>query len=68
MTDRLKGCIVAFTEDVREDDAQALMKAIEQLRGVAGVSRVGVDPGDFVVRTRLKNKLVARLLEIAETL
>ena len=37
MTARVKGCWVAFEQDLREDDAVPLLDAIQQLRGVLAV-------------------------------
>lgn len=38
MTDRFNALTVVLEKDIREDDAQALLSAIGQLRGVLTVS------------------------------
>ncbi len=43
MTDRYAGFVVVLDEDVREDDAQATINAIRQIKGVLGVEPVGAD-------------------------
>lgn len=53
MTDRYKGLMVAFDHDIREDDAQAIIAAIRQLRGVAGVEPSMATGDDLIVRMRL---------------
>lgn len=53
MTDRYKGVIVAFDSDVREDDAQAVITAIRQLRGVADVQAQVAGPVDPISRMRV---------------
>jgi hypothetical protein len=34
MTDRLKGCVVTFDQDLRTDDAEAILNAIRMVKGV----------------------------------
>lgn len=70
MTDRLQGVYVAFDQDVREDDAKALISAIELLQGVCCVRADVRDPTAFVARERARNELreqIAALLWPAET-
>lgn len=43
MTDRFNALTVVLEKDIREDDAQALIAAISQLRGVATVTGNVVD-------------------------
>ena len=38
MTDRVKGCWVAFEKDIRDDDVESLLNAIRHIRHVAAVS------------------------------
>jgi hypothetical protein len=33
MSDRLKGCIVSFDHDIREDDAEFYLNAIRAIKG-----------------------------------
>jgi hypothetical protein len=43
MTDRYAGFLVVLEENAREDDAQAVIAAIRQIRGVLSVEPMGVD-------------------------
>lgn len=38
MTNRVKGCWVAFTMDIRDDDVEGLLNAIRYIKHVAAVS------------------------------
>ena len=66
MTDRLKGCIVAFEKDIREDDARPLLAAIRQLKGVASVSISIAHPDDYINRNTVRYELQRRLLQVLE--
>lgn len=57
MTDRYHSLTVALDKDTRDDDAEALIAAIKQLRGVAGVEGNVVDTADFVHAVRTNNQL-----------
>lgn len=63
MTDRLKGCVVVFTDDFREDDAEPLLNAIRMLKGVASVhvDLDVTDHRDYVARYRVRHELRAKL-------
>lgn len=64
MTDRLKGLTVILSEDVRTDDAENLIKAIQQFRGVASVVPHVVDSSDFLNRERIRLELSRKLFEV----
>lgn len=66
MTDRLKGLIVAFDHDIREDDAQAIITAIRQLRGIASVKPSVADPNDALVRMRLDTEWRKRIYDMLD--
>lgn len=55
MTDRLKGCTVAFERDIRVDDVVPLLDAIRHLRGVADVEPLIADPDDAANRMRINH-------------
>jgi hypothetical protein len=61
MTDRLKGCTVVFESDIREDDAQPFLDAIQQFRGVADVLPLVVTSDDQIARARVRQELVDAL-------
>lgn len=64
MTDRIKGFYVALEENVREDDAEPIMNAVSQLRGVLAVEPLRVESADWVATQRVRNELVTRLFEV----
>lgn len=64
MTDRMKGCVVAFDDDIREDDVQPLLSAIGQLRGVLSVAAVRTDMDDYMNRARVRAELTERLFDV----
>jgi hypothetical protein len=61
MTDRLKGCLVLFDSDIRDDDALPLMDAIRQLRGVASAVSSVCTSDDWMNRERVRQELVERI-------
>lgn len=64
MTDRYHSLTVVLEKDMREDDAQALIAAIAQLRGVLKVSGEVADGGSLMAEQRAKYELRARVLEL----
>lgn len=61
MTDHIKGLTVVFEEDLRKDDAQVIIDAIELIRGVVSVTGVKVVPSDYFQRTRIKHEMAQRM-------
>lgn len=57
MTDRLKGVVVTFETDLRDDDAKAIIDAIKMLRGVDTVSVKVADVSDHMNRMRIRQEL-----------
>ena len=66
MTDRLKGFVVTFAEDIREDDAEALLGLLRLSSWVASVDPLVRQPDDFVVENRLKMRLGDKLLDFVK--
>lgn len=64
MTDRLKGVWVAFEKDIREDDAEPLIAAIKQLRGVLAVESCIADHADWIALERTRRELGQKLIEV----
>ena len=62
MTARVKGCWVAFEQDLREDDAVPLLDAIRQLRGVLAVELEPQTPSDWIAVQRVRRELMDKLL------
>lgn len=66
MTDRLKGCWVAFDRDIRDDDAEPLIAAIQQMRGVLAVEPSIMTPDDWMARERVRRELTDKLYQALE--
>jgi len=64
MTDRYHSLTVALDDDLRVDDAQRLIDAIRQLRGVADVAGNVADVGDWVAERRAQQRLQMRLWDV----
>jgi hypothetical protein len=64
MTDRLKGCWVAFSEDIRVDDAEGLLNAIRYLHGVESVEGSVSTPDDWMARERVRHELIRQLRDV----
>lgn len=64
MTTRLKGVLVTFEEDIREDDAAARVAAIRQIRGVLSVDSVPADIDDHMARTRVRHEMGQKMLDV----
>lgn len=64
MTDRYNAFVVVLEEDIREDDAAALISAIQQLRGVLSVSGHVADPGSHIAQTRARQDLGQKLWHV----
>lgn len=67
MTSRVQGFIVSLENDMREDDAREIVKAISMLRGVLNVEPVRADEfGEVVTKARLRQEVLAALLPVFE--
>lgn len=63
MTDRYSGFVVTLKEDMREDDAQATIGALRQIKGVVDVQPV-VGGGSALVKTMtVQARLKTQFLE-----
>lgn len=61
MTDRYNSLTVVLETDIRDDDAQALLSAISQFRGVLSVSGNVSDIAAHVAQTRARAELEQKL-------
>lgn len=59
MTDRIKGCWVAFDHNYREDDVEAILDAIRMTKGVAAVTTndMVASSSDWVARQQVREEL-----------
>lgn len=64
MTTRLKGVLVTFEDDIREDDAEHRLNAIRQIRGVLSVEPVPADVDDHMARERVRYELWSKVRDI----
>lgn len=64
MTDRLKGVIVTFEADIREDDAQEIINAILMIKGVVDVTTSIRSHDDIMNRTRIASELKTKVWEV----
>jgi hypothetical protein len=61
MTDRYNYLTVALEQDIRGDDAVALIMAISMLRGVLKVEPNVVNANDWIAITRARHELGEKL-------
>lgn len=61
MTDRMKGCVVAFDRDIREDDVEFLVNAIKMIKGVQAVELSVASHEDYMNRERVRQEIQDRL-------
>lgn len=65
MTDRVSALLVVLEENMREDDVENIIKAIQQMRQVQNVCPAPIDPLDVVIaESRVKAHLTAEILKI----
>lgn len=64
MTDRFNSLTVVLENDVRDDDAKALISAIRQFRGVVSVSGNVSDLTAHVAQVRANHELTEKLWRV----
>ena len=64
MTDRIHSITLVLAEDMRIDDAEALIAAARQFRGVISVTPNVSDLNTFVGEQRALNQLREKLLSV----
>lgn len=67
MTDRLKGVTVVFDRDIRVDDAEAILAAIQMIKGVACVAPSISTSDDWMNRERVRIELVEKIFEVLKS-
>lgn len=63
MTDRLAGFVVTLEQDLRDDDAQATIAAIRQIKGVISVEPVLGGPDIHIAEERARLNITTRLYD-----
>lgn len=64
MTERYSSLTVVFEKDVRSDDAEAIMNAIRQFRGVAGVEGNVTNLAQVTADHRFRNDMAQKVMAI----
>lgn len=64
MTDRYNALTVVLEKDIRDDDAEALLAAIRQLRGVLSVSGNVADLDSHLAQERARHDLGEKLWRV----
>lgn len=64
MTDRFNALTVVLEDNIREDDAQALIAAISQLRGVLKVAGNVADMNSYVATERARHEIGQKILDV----
>ena len=64
MTDRFNALTVVLEKNMRDDDAEALIAAIRQLRGVIQVAGNIASPSDYMAEERAKRELGEKLWRV----
>jgi hypothetical protein len=57
MTDRIKGCWVAFHANLRDDDAKPIIEAISLIKGVVGVEQHVSDSDHWMAKQQVRHEL-----------
>jgi hypothetical protein len=64
MTDRVNGFFVVLEQDIREDDAEATIAAIKQIRGVLSVKPNVGGFDEYIAEMRVRSELTDALLKV----
>ena len=64
MTDRLNSLTIVLAEDVREDDAETIIKAISMIKGVLSVTPHVVSYADHIAQHRVRHDLGQKLWSV----
>jgi len=68
VSDRIKGCWVAFDHDIKDEDAEPIMDAIRRLRSVDAVEARVADMDDWMARKNVKAEIRAAVVELFKSL
>jgi hypothetical protein len=63
MTDKYNTIVVVLDKDIREDDAENLINAIQLLKGVIAIGGNVTDIDTYAVERRVKLELFNKLVE-----
>jgi len=68
MTDRINALNVVLNRDIRDDDVEAVVKAIHMIRGVADVGLNVAEPQDYEARARVRSDIESKLRQAVTTI
>lgn len=66
MTDRIKGFIVTLNDDVRDDDVEPILTALQMVRCVADVSPLVANIDDHMARSRVRSEVQRKIYDAIE--
>jgi len=64
MTDRYHALTVVLDRDIREDDAEPILAAIQMIKGVQSVTPHVADLGEHVARERIRIEIGQKIWNI----
>ncbi len=66
MADRYSGVVVTFERDIRDEDADPILAAIRQLRGVITVKPLKGNAELHIAQERIRHEMFQKLLKVLE--
>lgn len=66
MSDRINGFVVILDKNYKDEDIEATINAIEQIKGVVAVKPNIVTSDDHIAETRIKIEIVNKIYEFAQ--
>lgn len=64
MSDKYSGFTVALEDDIKDENATAVMQAILQIRGVIRVEPIVADSATFIAEARVRNEIGGQIINI----
>ena len=64
MSDHFNLLTVVLAEDVREEVAEPIIKAIGMIQGVISVTSRVVDSADYIAQQRVRHELIEKLFAV----
>ena len=68
MTDRIKGLTVTLEEDIRDDDCEIIISAINMIKGVISVSTHVTEMDHHMAKEQLKHELKGKIYDLVKNL
>lgn len=66
MSDRINGFVVVLDKDYKDEDIEATINAIKQIKGVVAVKPNIVTANDYIAKERIKIEIVKKLYDFAQ--